>query len=533
MTVQEILARLKNVKKTQSGWVACCPAHDDKTPSLCVAESDGKILLNCQANCPVESVVSALGLEMADLFPPKDAPPSPKMAEVAHYDYTDERGSLLYQVVRYAPKTFRQRRKEGGTWVWDMRGVRRVPYRLPEVLKSEYVMIVEGEKDADTLARFGVCATCNVGGAGKWLDAYSEFFRGKSVVVAPDQDEAGRKHGEQVIKSLTGIAKVIALWNVDQGKDVSDWIAAQKENAKQALSDAIGGLKPLNLAPDVPIKSMDELEADYSEFVKQSNKTGVNLGSWIPGLARLRPLVPGEMAVIMADTGVGKTAILQNIAHAIWPLPVLLFEMELPGTLVFERFVQIGLGVAGETVESTYKSGNRYQWERNRLAHIFTCTSSKMNPKEMERIINASELRIGQRPAVIMVDYIGLLHCPGNSRYERMSHAAEQMKVLAKSTNTVFIVATQVHRREQEDGQELPVGIHDAKDSGSIENSAGLVLGAWRSGDGRSLKVKVLKSTKGGAGRLVECLFRGETLQIKEQAEQRDDVLLGFPSATA
>ncbi len=85
---------------------------------------------------------------------------------VATYDYRDERGELLFQVVRYDPKDFRQRRpKPGGGWVWSVKGVRVVPYRLPELLArpDEPVFVVEGEKDVDNLGRIGVLATCNAG----------------------------------------------------------------------------------------------------------------------------------------------------------------------------------------------------------------------------------------------------------------------------------------------------------------------------------------------------------------------------------
>src|SRR5262249_42890268 len=92
---------------------------------------------------------------------------------VATYDYVSETGDLLYQVVRYEPKTFRQRRPNGtGGWTWKLEGVWQVPYRLPEVVEAiasgRLVVVVEGEKDADALWALGIPATCNAGGAGKW-----------------------------------------------------------------------------------------------------------------------------------------------------------------------------------------------------------------------------------------------------------------------------------------------------------------------------------------------------------------------------
>ncbi len=114
---------------------------------------------------------------------------------VAQYDYRDEAGNLLFQAVRLEPKDFRQRRpKPGGGWDWNVKGVRMVPYRLPELLAepARPVVVVEGEKDCDNLARIGVLATCNAGGAGKWTAEHSEFLRGRRVIVLADNDEVGQ-----------------------------------------------------------------------------------------------------------------------------------------------------------------------------------------------------------------------------------------------------------------------------------------------------------------------------------------------------
>ena len=88
-------------------------------------------------------------------------------------------------------------------------GVRRVPYRLPEVIGAQTVSICEGEKDCDNLMKLGITATCNCGGAGKWRQEYSEALRGKDVVIFGDADEPGKAHVDQVIESLTGIARSI------------------------------------------------------------------------------------------------------------------------------------------------------------------------------------------------------------------------------------------------------------------------------------------------------------------------------------
>src|SRR5262249_41442791 len=127
-----ILSRLRGVRCNGNGWQALCPAHDDRNPSLSINVRDDKILIHCHAGCSQEAVLAALGIEGRELsLSVSDS----ERRIVTTYDYQDENGKLLFQVVRFDPKGFRQRRPDGrGGWLWSLNGVRRVPYRLPDVL---------------------------------------------------------------------------------------------------------------------------------------------------------------------------------------------------------------------------------------------------------------------------------------------------------------------------------------------------------------------------------------------------------------
>lgn len=177
------------------------------------------------------------------------APGQEKVASriVASYNYHDEAGELLFQVARMEPKTFRQRRPDGnGGWDWKVRGIRQVPYRLPELLaapRDANVFVVEGEKDADRLAALGLVATCNAGGAGKWRKAHAEHLAGRRVIVLPDNDDAGIDHAQRVAMTLRGIAadvRIIELPGQPKKGDVSDWLDAggTVEGLVQLVTDA-------------------------------------------------------------------------------------------------------------------------------------------------------------------------------------------------------------------------------------------------------------------------------------------------------
>ena len=125
MTVDEFLSRLDQVKPSEHGWTARCPAHDDRHASLTVAEgANGRVLVRCHAGdgCSVDAIVAAVGLATADLFEGDNGDRPGGRRIVANYDYKDEQGELLFQAVRFEPKGFAQRRPDGrGGWVWKPR----------------------------------------------------------------------------------------------------------------------------------------------------------------------------------------------------------------------------------------------------------------------------------------------------------------------------------------------------------------------------------------------------------------------------
>jgi 5S rRNA maturation endonuclease (ribonuclease M5) len=262
MRLDELLERLEGVKRSASGFVARCPAHDDHRQSLSIGEGDnGCILLTCFAGCETADVMAALGLGLADLYPEQERS-NGKREIVATYDYTDEDGELLYQVVRFQPKDFRQRRPDGrGGWEWKLGRTRRVLYRLPElataIATGESVYLVEGEKDADYLRRAGACATCNPGGAGKWSPDYSESLRGADVIIVADKDAPGRKHAESVAAALDGIAFAVHVVEPAEGKDAADHLAAGK-----GLDEFV----PLSLEQAAATERSDSPFVDWGTF---------------------------------------------------------------------------------------------------------------------------------------------------------------------------------------------------------------------------------------------------------------------------
>ena len=271
--IEEILAKLHKVRpQTHGGYMAICPAHKDINASLSISQDGDKILMKCMAGCQTIDVVKAINLTMADLFigsKPKvihSSPPKGKI--VAEYDYKDEKGNLLYQVVRLEPKSFLQRHRNGnGEWVWNMDGITKVPYHLPEVINcfEDTLYHVEGEKDADALMNWGRVATTSPGGANNWRVDYAKYYMGKKVVIIPDNDTAGYAYAKDVIRSLIGKARDIKVIILPKGiKDISDWLNAG--NDIDNLTGMEQGISVL-LNPDKPTYQLDDGAISWHKMV--------------------------------------------------------------------------------------------------------------------------------------------------------------------------------------------------------------------------------------------------------------------------
>ncbi len=237
MKIGDLLNRLQKVKTLPNKeFAACCPAHEDKKPSLSIKEEGDRILIHCQAGCSPEDIMATLNLTVADLFtednginkPVPPPAPSPQKKIIKTYDYRDTAGNDLFQVVRFEPKSFAQRHRNGdGNWTWSMEGVTRVLYKLPEITNENTVVLVEGEKDADNLWASGCPATTSPGGANAWNPAYANSLAGKAVIIIPDRDAPGYSYARAVANSLDGKAKSVqVIFLPPPAKDVSDWIEA-------------------------------------------------------------------------------------------------------------------------------------------------------------------------------------------------------------------------------------------------------------------------------------------------------------------
>ena len=289
-TIHDFLGHFQGVEPHgQDQWKSLCPGHDDHKPSLSIRLEGDKIKVKCFTGCEGAAILKAVGLELKHLYLDHG-----KQREItATYDYVDEEGKKLYRKVRWEPKSFTQE-SAIGLDAWDgwkggpgcMKGVRRVLYRLPEVLAADTVIWCEGEKDAENVkAKLGLTATTVTDGAGSlkaanWPPSYAKAVKGRAVVLVPDRDRVGIGHALFIASKLKGVATSVKVLMMPEGyKDISDWLV---EHGKAEWESDL-----LPTARDYSDELVAELTAVWGEPVKMTEA---------PGGDGRKPQAPGAYA---------------------------------------------------------------------------------------------------------------------------------------------------------------------------------------------------------------------------------------------
>jgi hypothetical protein len=259
MTTEEFLERLENVRPAgRAKWTARCPGHDDHRNSLSVAATTDRTLVHCHVGCTIEEITAGARCAPRDLFFGTNGhqthrAPSARRRIVATYDYTDGAGALLYQVVRYEPKAFAQRRPDGASaWIWNLGDVRRVLYRLPHLAEQDRVYWVEGEKDADGLASRRLAATTGAMGVDAWRPEYIDQLvaqGARALVILPDNDAPGHKYARTIGAAAAAkglVVRILDLPGLPPKGDVSDWLDAG--GTREQLEALVAATAPVTLA---------------------------------------------------------------------------------------------------------------------------------------------------------------------------------------------------------------------------------------------------------------------------------------------
>ncbi len=264
LPVHGVLSRLKKVRQAGADhWQACCPAHDDKTPSLSIAQGeDGRVLLKCFAGCGVPHICEALGIQERDLFSrtvgsnavPHTGDPRILLARIRGWrpcamlclGAEASGGEVLFPMCdAEGSVTGRKRRRgdnttfrNGGKSITQAGGHNGLFYARP-LPSEDDVLICEGEADTCAALSAGHVATVGTAGAnpgGKVLAYLQRLAAGRDVVVAPDADAAGRMWRDIVGRALSnaGCRVRFIIPSADGAKDLDDRLRKMDENERPA-----------------------------------------------------------------------------------------------------------------------------------------------------------------------------------------------------------------------------------------------------------------------------------------------------------
>ena len=324
MIARDFAELIADARQRGENWTGRCPAHEDTRPSLSWRDGDTGLVLHCHRGCTVEEICGTLKIPVSALFrepnggrPGRDADPI-----IAAYDYVDQGGQLIFQVVRTAAKRFWQRRPgPDGAWVNGLGDAQRVLYHLDRLGGQHQVAIAEGERDVDRLWELGIPATCNPMGAGKWTPAHTQQLVASgvtAVVLFSDNDTAGQQHVDTIAASVitAGLeARRVQLPGLPpvqpkHGEDLSDWL--DDGHSTEELHAAIAA------APRVDIDRTEQ-DQGITEPI-----TGAGIGEILradPVALQttyiVTPWIPcASLNALSAKAGVGKGKLAQDLCIA-------------------------------------------------------------------------------------------------------------------------------------------------------------------------------------------------------------------------
>lgn len=300
--IDAVLEALKELTEREAvtsgtGWLACCPAHEDQNPSLSVSEgNDGRVLLNCFSGCATVSVLAALGMTTRDLFPEHSgtstadvstgsrrtqtfSQPQEQQSEKrtrqtwptsceaisaleknrgqrsAAWTYRDAEWNEVGHVLRWdresGAEDIRPLAKTVDGWVVGAMPEPSPLYRRGEIGQSDAVFVVEGEKAADAGCSIGLNVTTSSGGSNAAAKSDWSPLAGKQVVIVPDNDQPGRKYAETVAGIVTRLdppatVRILDLSNdwpeLPNKGDLADWCDAHDSAEPEVLLKRISAL---------------------------------------------------------------------------------------------------------------------------------------------------------------------------------------------------------------------------------------------------------------------------------------------------
>lgn len=394
-------------------------------------------------------------------------------------------------------------RKDGEAKYKTPSGNKAMLFNSDATWSADKIVITEGEFDAIVLDQLGYAA-CGVAGASSWKDEWTAYMQdAKQVFLCFDNDKAGSAGAEKVALSIGSKSRVVTMPEIgDDGKknDITEWIVGKGNTAidfDQLLSSSVGG----NLI------TVDEA---FAEWVGVQGLEGLKTGFHDIDRAIKPGLLPGQVMVVLAKTGVGKTIFTLNMFYRMCiidpDMKILFVSLEQTRGEWFERARRI------------YRFYNLNATDQDALNFwrdkLMIVDKNRLTEEELIGAIDQYEIEMGEKPGLVAVDYLGYwARAYKGEAYERTSAAIMSLKAVAKEKRIPIFTPHQVSR-SADFGEEFDAGA--SRDSGVVEETADFVMALWspdnrkgkekheRTGD---VELKILKSRHGGNSTLQKIQF--------------------------
>jgi hypothetical protein len=352
--IKRVIELLAGVKRSDTGYTALCPSHDDTRSSLSVAEGeDRRVLVKCFAGCAVEDIVAAIGIEVSDLFPAKSAKPREKPTTndgLTVEQYAQAKGlttsflreigvdqvylngtpavRIPYRDTKDLVVSVRMRLSLKGQnkfrWKTGSKPCLYGLWRLREV-ESQYIILVEGESDCHTLWSNNFSAM-GIPGAATWDDSWAQYLDGfKRIYIVIEPDEGGETVLRWLSKSkIRNRARLIML---SGAKDPSELYLSDKANFTRAWKAALKAAVPWSEREDEERKAkrksawaeckrlarQGDILEEFAQALRQRGVVGERRAAKILYLALVSRFLSLPISVVLTGTSAsGKSFLVER-----------------------------------------------------------------------------------------------------------------------------------------------------------------------------------------------------------------------------
>lgn len=410
-------------------------------------------------------------------------------------------------------------------------------FNVDDLDDADDAIIVEGEFDAMVVKQHLLLssddkvrkiAVVGLAGANGFLDGFEGYFSEcRRVYVALDPDDTGKREAIKIKEKLGTKARIVELpaelpkcdWTeflLPVPADADEAWHAKHPHAGHTWRDIVG---LLGNAAGKRLFTM--AESGYAYRTQRHDVEGIKTGFQQLDATILPGITPGQVMVVLAKTGTGKTLFLCNLAYYMRQHKILFITLEMTKEEIYERLMKIYLFHRPRATPEEIEFA---------LANVVVCDENRLTEKDVEELLDEFEIEMGAKPEVCFIDYLGYFArgVKGNGQYEKATNAVMALKAIAKRKRGPLAVISpaQVNRLAKEG---KPIDIDDARDSGAIEETADFLLSIWRPDEALvaeahgtqapsgKLAMQILKSRHGGKGRRFNLVMDLLTLAIVDE----------------